>query len=102
LCGNVGIYTEGIMTRTLTLPIKSNQILLTFADKETADHVKLICRRKVTSLESYIIDNFEWDGEPECFGDEMIDYSMCSHCDYSDKCPDSKTLECIKDTEDHK
>jgi hypothetical protein len=71
--------------------MKPTQILLTFADAQTAEYVKLMCRRKGTSLESYIVDNFEWDDEPECFGDEMIDYAMCSHCDYKKKCPDAKT-----------
>ena len=38
-----------------------NQILITFHDKETAEYVRRVCRRKGTDLATYILDNFEWD-----------------------------------------
>ena len=63
------------------------QILLTFADKETADYVRLICRRKGIALEAYIVDNFEWDDKPDCISD--CNY-RCILCEYNDKCPDSE------------
>jgi len=71
--------------------VKPNQHLLAFADKDTADYVKLVCRRKGTSLESYIVDNFDWDEMPECIENLEYDWEACSDCDYSDRCPDRKT-----------
>jgi hypothetical protein len=68
------------------------QHLLTFADKETADYVKLVCRRKGTSLESYIVGNMEWDSMPECIEAEY-DWKTCDGCDYSDRCPDARKKE---------
>jgi hypothetical protein len=65
------------------------QLLLTFADKETADYVKTVCRRKGTSLESYILGNMEWDTMPECIESEY-DWKTCHSCDYSNRCPDAR------------
>ena len=71
--------------------MKTTQFLLTFADKETADYVKLVCRRKGTSLESYIVDNLEWDDTPACMvTEEYYTWKDCKVCDYSDRCPDRK------------
>lgn len=72
--------------------MKQTQLLLTFADKETADYVKLVCRRKSTSLESYIVGNMEWDSMPECIESEY-DRRTCKGCDYSGRCPDVKKKE---------
>ena len=75
--------------------MKPNQLLLTFADSETTDYVKLVCRRKGTSLESYIIDNFEWDDKLYCmsFPHLSITWRTCDGCEYSDRCPDVKKKE---------
>jgi hypothetical protein len=75
--------------------MKRNQILLTFADKATADYVKLVCRRKGTGLESYIVDNFEWDDMPACLDGvtEVYNWKDCKVCDHSDRCPDVKKKE---------
>ena len=69
--------------------ISENQILLTFANKDIADYVRLVCRRKGTDLESYIVDNFEWDGMPNCiFDNEKPSKEVCEDCDNADRCPD--------------
>jgi hypothetical protein len=71
-----------------------NQILLTFKDKETADYVRLVCRRKGTHLAQYILDNFEWDDPLPCLVDlnETHESSkeICEGCDQltSGNCPD--------------
>lgn len=70
--------------------IKENQILLSFADKETADYVRLVCRRKNTNLESYILDNFEWDDQPECIHEGKVTKTFCKDCDERSHCPDRK------------
>jgi hypothetical protein len=74
------------------MKLKNNQILLTFKDQGTADYVKLICRRKGYDLESYILDNFEWDDLLHCQSDlnegEPITAIICDGCNFSDKCPD--------------
>lgn len=70
----------------------SAQIILTFADKETAEYVRLVCRRKGTDLESYILDNFEWDDQLECINDppKKITVKTCDDCDFIETCPDAK------------
>ena len=35
--------------------ITDRNIVLTFADKETANQIKLICKRKGTTIEDYIL-----------------------------------------------
>jgi len=73
--------------------LKPNQIVLAFEDEMQADYVKLMCRRKGTSLESYIVDNFEWDYMPDCLhpeGSENITSKVCKGCDWIDTCPDAK------------
>lgn len=72
-------------------PKSENTILLTFADKETVNYVKLVCRRKGTNLEAYIVDNFEWDDKPFClfYGVEKITEETCKGCEYVDTCPDA-------------
>ena len=72
------------------MKLKPNQILLSFKDKEEADYVKLVSRRKGWGLEGYILDNFEWDDKLPCVGDD--DYE-CSACEYLFKCPDAKVEE---------
>jgi len=72
----------------------SKNIFLTFKDAETADYVKTVCRRKGITLESYILDNFEWDDKPLCFyleKSEKITHLTCEDCDYIDRCPDRVT-----------
>jgi len=74
--------------------MKGNTICLIFADKETADYIRLICSRKSTTIEDYIVDNLEWDDKPECLvsGDVLEPaHDMCYECEYSDTCPDSKS-----------
>jgi hypothetical protein len=65
----------------------TNTIVLTFADDDTADYVRNICRRKGITLEDYILDNFEWDDQPECIF-EKISADCCDGCQYNDSCPD--------------
>jgi len=70
-----------------------NQIVLTFADKETADYVRIVCKRKGTTLEQYIIGNFEWDDQLFCLSDlnegQKITVEICEGCDFIEKCPDA-------------
>lgn len=68
----------------------NNTILLTFADEETATYIKTVNSRKGTTLESYILDNFEWDDTLECMIDGKIKAKVCKRCDYNDGCPDKK------------
>lgn len=69
--------------------LKSNQILLTFKDKDTADYVRLVCRRKGISLDEYILGNFEWDDTLYCLIEGgNITADTCDGCDYADRCPD--------------
>lgn len=65
-----------------------NTIRLVFADKETADYVRLVCTRKGITLEDYIIDNFEWDDKLSCLVEDQINEEVCDGCQYSDVCPD--------------
>jgi hypothetical protein len=85
------------MIKNRKVMLEDRQIVLTFADKETIDYVKLVCRRKGTSLESYIVGNLEWDDKLECISFSgkglMINWRMCNRCDYSDRCPDAKKKE---------
>ncbi|MDD2246408.1 MAG: hypothetical protein PHC39_04935 [Proteiniphilum sp.] len=75
------------------MKLKDTQILLTFPDKETADYAKLISRRKCVSLESYIIDNYEWDSPLECMQEfnngKKVKWTMCRDCEYNECCPDA-------------
>lgn len=68
----------------------AEQVLLRFCDVETAEYVRLVCRRKNTTLEDYIIDNFEWDDQPECIRNTVgaITSKVCEGCDFSENCPD--------------
>ena len=68
--------------------LASNQVLLTFEDETTTDYVRKVCRRKATNLESYILDNFEWDSKLPCI-DEGPLREDCKYCDFKDKCPDA-------------
>ena len=73
--------------------MNNKQIVLTFTDKETADYVRLVCRRKSITLENYIIGNFEWDRDPYCFNYGQgaplkVNSEVCEGCDFMDKCPD--------------
>jgi len=70
--------------------IKDNQILLTFKDRETVKFIRLVVRRKCTDLEGYILDNFEWDDQPDCINIPGIKVSRktCKGCDYLGGCPD--------------
>ncbi len=68
------------------MKITGKNIILTFADEETANYINTICKRKGTTLEDYIIDNFEWDDQLECL--DGATKEMCEYCDYADKCPD--------------
>jgi hypothetical protein len=75
----------------MTLPKPApEQIVLAFADKQTADYVRRTVRRKGTTLEGYIVDNFEWDTQLDCitYEQKQITKGMCKDCEYSDKCPD--------------
>ena len=67
--------------------ITGKNIVLTFADKETVDYIQLVCRRKGTTLEDYIIDNFEWDEHLPCIK-YKITKGMCESCNFSSKCLD--------------
>jgi len=75
------------------LPLQPNQILLTFKDKETADYVRLVCRRKAINLADYVVDNFEWDDQISCLSDlnegEKITGETCDGCDHITTCPDA-------------
>lgn len=73
--------------------LKSNQILLTFKNPGDVEFIKAVCRRKDIDLESYILDNFEWDEMPECLSSsnddsDEITKDTCDGCDYADRCPD--------------
>lgn len=69
--------------------LKPNQILLTFKDEGEAEYIRLICRRKCMDLESYILDNFEWDDTPYCMRvGGKITADVCDGCDYAERCPD--------------
>ena len=68
--------------------ITDKNIILTFADKEIVDYIKLVCKRKGTTLEGYIIDNFEWDEQLPCL-EEQITKDTCEGCDFFDRCPDA-------------
>lgn len=74
--------------------IKDNQILLTFPDKETADYVLLIARRKGFNIPDYILDNFEWDDRLDCIDNppKKITVKTCEGCDFTDRCPDAKVI----------
>ena len=70
---------------------KRNEVLLKFGDAETVKYIRLVMRRKRTSITSYLLDNLEWDDPLPC----MIDLNegceitpeVCGGCDqYS--CPD--------------
>ena len=65
-----------------------NIITLKFADADTANYVRNICRRKGVTLENYILGNFEWDDQPECVFEE-ITAEVCDGCQYNDGCPDA-------------
>lgn len=66
-----------------------NTITLKFADSDTVDYINLICKRKCVDLESYILDNFEWDDPLTCIveGGEITS-EMCEGCNFADGCPD--------------
>jgi hypothetical protein len=70
-----------------------NTILLSFADKGTADYVRRVCTRKGITLESYILENFEWDDQLQCLSDfnegEKITAAICLECEYIETCPDA-------------
>jgi hypothetical protein len=65
-----------------------NTIRLIFADKETVDYIRLVCTRKGITLESYIIDNFEWDDKLPCLVEDQINEEICDGCQYIEVCPD--------------
>jgi hypothetical protein len=72
--------------------MNENTITLTFADKETADYVRLVCTRKSISLADYVVDNFEWDDKPECIAlDEKPNIYICAkrNCQFAEDCPDA-------------
>lgn len=72
----------------LVIMTKTKSILLTFEHSEDVDYINLVCRRKGTDLESYIINNFEWDDMPACLCDEEPSVETCCGCDWDDRCPD--------------
>jgi len=76
------------------------KIILLFEDKETVDYIKSVCRRKGIGLEDYILDNFEWDDQPECLQSEIskIIIETCKYCDFSDRCPDVVKRKSTKQT----
>jgi len=78
---------------TPNISLLPNQVLLTFEDKETAEYVRLVCRRKGTDLPAYILDNFEWDDPIECLSsfneDEKITAATCEGCEHNLTCPDA-------------
>lgn len=80
----------------------TNQIVLTFEEKETVEYILLVCRRKGINLPQYIIDNFEWDDKPACFWEEdkvngKITKETCDGCEFIKECPDAvKKPRCIK------
>jgi len=41
-------------------------LLLVFDTAKTAQYVELMCRRKGTTPERYIVENMEWDDKPDC------------------------------------
>jgi hypothetical protein len=59
-------------------------------DAETEQYIRLMCTRKGFTLESYILDNFEWDDKLECIDVKKITWRTCKGCDYINKCPDAK------------
>jgi hypothetical protein len=72
--------------------IAKNQIVVTFPDIQTADYVRLVCRRKAIDLAGYIVDNFEWDDVPECLSafneNKKITVKTCDGCEHIEHCPD--------------
>ena len=71
-------------------------IALDFKNRETADYVRLVCRRKGVDLVQYVLDNFEWDGMPYCLSafnpGEKITPDTCEGCEFGETCPDG----CLK------
>ena len=65
-----------------------NQITITFESEEQADEIRLICTRKGITLADYVVENFEWDDQPDCIKGEPISEDICSPCDWNDNCPD--------------
>jgi hypothetical protein len=72
--------------------MNENTITLTFANKEMANYIRLVCTRKGVMLEDYIVGNFEWDDQLNCMQYDFprkITSDTCIDCDYRDKCPDA-------------
>ena len=61
-------------------------------DEQVEKDIRLICTRKGFTLESYIIDNFEWDSPLPCMDEDIkkITELVCEGCDYIDRCPDAE------------
>ena len=67
-------------------------ITLHFGNQNTVDYILRTCRRKGTDLETYIIDNFEWDTQLDCisYDAKQLTVGMCKDCEFDDRCPDVK------------
>ena len=65
------------------------EITITIPDEST-DYVNKMVRRKHIDLGQYIVDNFEWDDQPECINVGRIWPAMCGRCEWNDRCPDTK------------
>jgi hypothetical protein len=62
-------------------------------DEEAERYFRLMCTRKGTTPEDYILGNLEWDPKPDCLHDEVlteIPDGMCRGCEYFDRCPDAE------------
>lgn len=70
-----------------------NQIVLTFSDEETAEYIRLVCRRKGIDLAGYVNDNLEWDDQIYCLSafnpSDKLTADICEGCQYIDTCPDA-------------
>ena len=73
-------------------------LLLVFDTAKTAQYVELMCRRKGTTPERYIVENMEWDDKPDCLmgWDDKPDcmcsnrrsHRICYDCQWVSVCPD--------------
>lgn len=54
------------------------------------DYFLKMARRKDIDPGQYLVDNFEWDDQPECINVGRIWPAMCARCEWNDRCPDMK------------
>ena len=66
-------------------------LLLVFDTAKTAQYVELMCRRKGTTPERYIVENMEWDDKPDCMCSNRRSHRICYDCQWVSVCPDKVT-----------